>query len=248
MLNDLKSLDHEQDLEEEKIFYEEMFSGLKGPEDGHCIVYGHDQIYSAMDMLPRGSVLEVGCGGGHHTVALTKKGFEVTAVDISISALQAAKALAERERQNSLFICGDMKRLPFEANQFDICFCSLILHHFTSMDNVIRELARVTRKYFVAYEVNALDAISFTRFNLINPIFGIKGISKNQRAVFPGRLGGLLARNGFREVSIRYEDVHDSLGKSPESLYAKAILSYQTLLKLFPERYSRNKFLLVSKK
>jgi SAM-dependent methyltransferase len=247
-LNGMKSADHEQDLNEEKTFYEEMFSNLKGYTDGHCIVYGRERIYARFDNLERGTVIEVGCGGGHHTVALTKKGFDVTAIDLSENGLRAAKRLAEHEKQNVLFVCGDIKRLPFDDNQFDICFCSLILHHFISLDHIIRELTRVTRKYFVAYEVNALDPISFTRFNVINPMFGIRGISKNQRAIFPDRLRRTLLENGFRRVSIAYDDVHDYLGKAPDSTKAKMILLYQKIMNIFPEQYSRNKFHLLAEK
>ena len=209
MLPDLKSVDEEQNLAVEKEFYENMFSDLKGFDDGHCIVYGHEKIYEFMEGIEGGTVLEVGCGGGHHSVNLAKRGFEVTAIDISLNGLRAAKKLAEHEGQDILFLCGDIKRLPFEDNEFDICFCSLILHHFTSLDNIVKELARVTKKYFIAFEVNALDPISFVRFNVVNPVFGIKNISKNQRALFPNKLGKILSENGFREIKVKYEDIHE---------------------------------------
>lgn len=244
MLPDLQSLDREQNVHIEKNFYESMFSDLKGFEDGHCIVYGHEKIYEFINSVERGSVLEVGCGGGHHSVNLAKRGFKVTAIDLSFNGLQAAKKLAEHEGQNIQFVCGDIKRLPFADKEFDICFCSLILHHFTALDNVVKELSRVTKKYFVAFEVNALDPLSFVRFNVLNPLFGIKNISKNQRALFPAKLEGILTRNGFKNIKVKYEDIHDHLGKMPNSTKAKMILAYQKMMKLFPERFSQNKFLL----
>ena len=136
------------------------------------------------------------------------------------------------------------KRLPFEDNQFDICFASLILHHFTSLDNIIKELSRVTKKHFVAFEVNAWDMFSFTRFNLLNPMFGVEKITKNQRALFPGVLSQKLRENGFDGVEIRYEDMHDSLGKFPQSLKSKLIRTYQIAMGILPEKFSKNKFLL----
>ncbi len=244
MLTNLESVDSEQDLAIEKDFYENMFSDLKGFDDGHCIVYGHERIYNFMDDIEKGSVLEVGCGGGHHSVNLSKKGFKVTSIDLSLNGLRAAKALAEHEGQDIQFICGDIKRLPFADKEFDICFCSLILHHFKSLDNVLKELSRVTKKYFIAFEVNALDPISYVRFNVLNPLFGIKNISKNQRALFPEGLSKILASNGFKDIKIKYEDIHDYLGKAPDSTKAKLILAYQKVMKLFPEKYSQNKFLL----
>jgi len=244
LLTSTEHTDREQDLQVEKEFYENMFSDLKGFDDGHCIVYGHDRIYEFMDTVEKGTVLEVGCGGGHHSVNLSKRGFTVTSIDISLNGLRAAKKLAEHEGQAVKFLCGDIKRLPFADKQFDICFCSLILHHFTGLDNIMQELSRVTKKYFIAFEVNALDPISYVRFNILNPIFGVKNISRNQRALFPRKLGELLSANGFREIRVQYEDIHDQLGKAPDSTRSKMILAYQKFMKVFPERYSQNKFLM----
>ncbi len=248
MLPDLKSIDKEQDLSIEKNFYEDMFSDMKGLDDGHCIVYGHDRIYKFMEGIERGSLLEAGCGGGHHSVNLSKMGFKVTSVDISLNGLSHAKNLSKYNGQDVLFLCADIKRLPFEDKAFDICFCSLILHHFMGLDNIIKELSRVTRKYFIAFEVNALDPISFTRFNVLNPLFGIKNISKNQRALFPNKLARTLTENGFKNIKIEYEGIHDYIGKAPDSLKAKSLLFYQRFMKIFPEKYSKNKFFLLAKK
>jgi ubiquinone/menaquinone biosynthesis C-methylase UbiE len=244
LLPNMESVDKEQDLMIEKEFYENMFSDVQGFDDGHCIVYGHERIYDFMEGVEKGSVLEVGCGGGHHSVNLSKRGFQVTSIDISLNALHAAKKLAKHEGQDIQFICGDIKRLPFADKEFDICFCSLILHHFKSLDNILKELSRVTKKQFIAFEVNALDPISYLRFNVMNPLFGVKNISKNQRALLPGELSRILASNGFKDIKIKYEDIHDNLGKSPDSRKAKMIMAYQKFMKLFPEKYSQNKFLL----
>ena len=248
MLVDVKNQDKEQDLGVEKQFYEDMFSGLKGFEDGHCIVYGHEKIYEFMDGIERGTVLEAGCGAGHHSVSLSRRGFKITSVDLSLNGLRAAKKLAEHEHQDVSFICGDIKQLPFADNEFDVCFCSLVLHHFLKMDNLVKELARVTRRCFVAFEVNALDPVSFFRFNVINPTIGIKSISTNQRALFPSRLTGLLRQNGFANFEIKYEDMHDHLGKTPDSLQARALRTYQKAMGVLPKKYSQNKFLLRAQK
>jgi SAM-dependent methyltransferase len=245
MLSEGVGADGEQNLAVEKKFYEDMFAGVKGVEDGHCIVYGHERIYEFVNEIPeKGTVLEVGCGGGHHGVALARSGFDVTAIDLSINGLRAAKRLAEHEGQNIQFVGGDIKRLPFEDRAFDVCFCSLVLHHFISMDNLLKELSRVTKKYFIAFEVNGWDPVSFVRFNVINPTIGIETISKNQRVVFPGRLAALLRENGFSDSIVRYEDMHDNLGKAPDSMKSKMILASQKLLGMLGDRFSSNKFLL----
>jgi len=236
--------DGEQNVAIEKQFYEDMFSDLKGVEDGHCITYGHERIYEFVNQAKRGAVLEAGCGGGHHGVALAKRGFDVTGIDLSVHGLRAAKALAKHEGQNIQYICGDIKHLPFEDRSFEICFCSLVLHHFLSMENLLKELSRVTKRYFIAFEVNGWDPVSFVRFNIINPTIGIASISKNQRVVFPERLTAMLRENGFMDFVVQYEDIHDNIGKRPNSVKAKMIVASQALLGLFGERFSSNKFLL----
>jgi SAM-dependent methyltransferase len=236
--------DGEQNLAVEKQFYEDMFSDLKGVDDGHCITYGHERIYEFVNQIERGTVLEAGCGGGHHGVALAKSGFDVTAIDLTVNGVRAARALAEHERQDIQYICGDIKRLPFEDKSFDICFCSLVLHHFIRMDNLLKELSRVTKRYFIAFEVNGWDPVSFVRFNVINPTIGIASISKNQRVVFPERLTAALRENGFTDFVVRYEDMHDTIGKQPDSVKAKIIVASRALLRLLGERFSSNKFLI----
>ena len=244
MLSERPKGDGEQDLAVERKFYEDMFSGLKGLEDGHCIVYGHERVYEFMDGLERGTLLEAGCGAGHNGVSLSKRGFQVTSIDLTLNGVRAAQKLAQHEHQDILYVCGDIKRLPFKDNEFDVCFCSLVLHHFLALDNLLKELSRVTKRCFVAFEVNAFDPISFLRFNVINPTFGYWNISRNQRALFPGRIETLLQHNGFKDFVVKYEDMHDNVGKRPDSVRARVILAYQQLMKLFPEKFSQNKFLL----
>jgi len=244
MLPSAASADGEQNLALEKQFYEDMFSGLKGPDDGHCISYGHERVYDFVNQIERGTVLEAGCGGGHHGVAMAKSGFEVTAIDLTVNGVRAAKALAEHEKQDIRYVCGDIKRLPFEDKSFDICFCSLVLHHFISMDNLLKELSRVTKRCFIAFEVNGWDPVSFLRFNVINPTIGIASISKNQRVVFPGRLTAMLRDNGFTKFVVQYEDMHDNIGKRPGSWKARAVVMSQSLFGLFGKKFASNKFLL----
>ena len=239
-----QSTDGEQDLAVEKKFYEDMFSDLKGVDDGHCIVYGHEKIYEFVNQIESGTVLEAGCGGGHHGVALAKSGFNVTAIDLTVNGVRAAKALAEHEKQNIQYICGDIKQLPFADKAFDICFCSLVLHHFLRMDNLLKELSRVTKRCFVAFEVNGWDPMSFIRFNLINPTLGYAKISSNQRVVFPHRLAAKLRDHGFSDFVVQYEDMHDTVGKQPDSLKAKVIVAAQALLRMFGKKFGSNKFLL----
>jgi hypothetical protein len=43
---------------------------------------------------------------------------------------------------------------------------------------------------------------------------------------------------------VQYEDMHDNIGKHPNSLKAKMIVMSQAVLGLFGRKFSSNKFLL----
>lgn len=75
-----------------------------------------------------GSVFEVGCGYGLEAITLAKLGFEVTAVDLSITAINQAKKNAQAENLNIHFETFD---LMHDANHFkpvDLVLDIAVLH------------------------------------------------------------------------------------------------------------------------
>jgi len=64
-------------------------------------------------------ILDVGCGTGRHAIELSKRGYNVTGIDLSESQLKRAK---EKATENNLVIdfqCQDARNLPFES-EFDV--------------------------------------------------------------------------------------------------------------------------------
>ena len=96
--------------------------------------------------LPRGSrVLEVGCGAGHTTVSLARRGFAVEALD-------AAQAMADSTRRNVEESgvdgrvrtgVGDIYRLPFQGGEFALALAIGVLPWLEDRDGAVQELARV---------------------------------------------------------------------------------------------------------
>lgn len=233
-----------QDLGAEQHFYEHMFSNLADLEDGHCLVYGYDTIYDFMKDVPRGTLLDVGCGAGHHSKDLVELGFEVTGVDISAKGLVQAKKVAAANQKQVDFVLGDSQHLPFADRAFDVVFCSLILHHFPQNHGILRELSRVSQSFFVGFEVNSYDPVSYVRFNILNPLFGIRNMSKNQRTTDPLKLKMDLQKLGYDKCELKYVDLHHHIGREPQGRTAKLLRCYQTLTSLLPVKYRGNKFLL----
>jgi ubiquinone/menaquinone biosynthesis C-methylase UbiE len=65
-------------------------------------------------LKPQGFVLDLACGTGRHMIALSRLGFEVAGLDISMKLLRLAK---QQNRQIHL-IRGDIRFLPFKINAF----------------------------------------------------------------------------------------------------------------------------------
>lgn len=62
----------------------------------------------------RGKVLDIGCGAGRHSLWLQRKGFEVTAVDISRLAVEVAKLRGVKD-----CLMGSALKLSFTRRSFD---------------------------------------------------------------------------------------------------------------------------------
>lgn len=76
----------------------------------------------------RGKLLLPAEGEGRNAVYAAKKGFEVTAFDISLEGKRKASLLAEREGVEIDYQVGDFFKLPLTNEKFD--FAGLIYAHF----------------------------------------------------------------------------------------------------------------------
>ena len=64
-------------------------------------------------------ILDIGCGTGRHSIELTKRGYRVTGVDLSVSQLKRAKEKAKEQGVTIDFSRHDARKLPFQ-DEFDL--------------------------------------------------------------------------------------------------------------------------------
>jgi 2-polyprenyl-3-methyl-5-hydroxy-6-metoxy-1,4-benzoquinol methylase len=104
-----------------------------------------DKIMPLQD-LHRARVLEIGCGMGLHTQTLAATGAEVTAVDLTPTAVEAtSRRLAIKGLQAAVLQC-DAEDLPFESGTFDFVWSWGVIHHSSRTARIVREVARVLNK------------------------------------------------------------------------------------------------------
>jgi methyl halide transferase len=98
-------------------------------------------------LIPRGSVLELGCGTGADAVYLARQGFDVTAVEISPIALERARVRAEREDALVHFVLDDVFPFAPGCGPFDLVYDAGFYHFVRrrQIDRFIDLLWRVTR-------------------------------------------------------------------------------------------------------
>jgi len=64
-------------------------------------------------------ILDVGCGTGRHAIELSKRGYNVTGIDLSEAQLKRAREKAKENNLHIDFQCHDARNLPFNS-EFDI--------------------------------------------------------------------------------------------------------------------------------
>jgi SAM-dependent methyltransferase len=98
-------------------------------------------------VIRRCSVLEIGCGTGADCCLLAKRGFEVTAVDVSPIAIERARGRAEQVDALLRFVQADIMEFGQTAGQFDLIYEAGFYHCVRQYDleRFLDMLWRVTR-------------------------------------------------------------------------------------------------------
>lgn len=86
---------------------------------------------------PESHILEIGCGLGTESVFLGIRGMNVTAVDISESAILTAKKIASAYDVVVDWKVGDILEMELEENSFDVITDQGCFHHLTDNERKI---------------------------------------------------------------------------------------------------------------
>jgi len=71
------------------------------------------------DLKP-GRALDIGCGEGADAIWLARRGWNVTAIDVSDVAVRRAREAAQLARVEVQWVCGDVLQTAFPARSFDL--------------------------------------------------------------------------------------------------------------------------------
>jgi SAM-dependent methyltransferase len=102
-------------------------------------------------------ILDYGCGGGWLSLLLSRWGYDVVGIDVSIGMIRRAALICHEAD----FIVCDAMRLPFREKVFDCMMGISILHHL-NLVKAFQELKRISsaESRFVFMEPNLLNPLS----------------------------------------------------------------------------------------
>ncbi len=93
--------------------------------------------------------LDFGCGLGRHAIFFARKGFSVSAFDLSSDGVAHLHTWAAQEKLNIDTRVADMLNLPYADNTFDCLLAYHVISHTDTagMRKVIAEIGRVLRPH-----------------------------------------------------------------------------------------------------
>ncbi len=119
------------------------------------------ELFASLDGGNR-QLLEVGCGIGIDSIQLAKRGFRVTAVDLTENAIEIARQFAAARDVDVDFRVGNAEVLDFPDASFDVVYSFGVLHHTPDIRRSVSEVRRVLRSGGTAY------VMLYARFSLVN--------------------------------------------------------------------------------
>jgi SAM-dependent methyltransferase len=208
-----------QDKARERDYYDRLFSAR-----GRFDQFRDTQLYERVAARARAGTpgrvaLDLGCGSGTLAACLVGQGFAVVSADLS---LEAARLCARNLGGAGAFIGvinADAELLPLPAASVDACVCSLLLHHFASLERVAAELQRVVRPggVVVATDANAHNPFAWLFFNVVHRVRPLPWMTANQRAIASREIARVFGARGFGNFefsSYASELRRDWLGRS----------------------------------
>jgi len=179
---------------------------------------------------PSASVLEIGCGAGHLTIALAERGLAIEAIDASQAMVEATAARAsEAGVQGRVTVRqADVHGLPFPSGRFDLVVAVGVIPWLHSPSQAVAEMARVLRPggQLVLTADNRARLTSFTDPRRVIAVPRLKRLYRalrrrdaqaTSRLDSPRAIDAMLAETGLQPRARR------TVGFGPLSLMGRAI-------------------------
>lgn len=120
--------------------YNELARSGRFPDDTYLHRDFLRTISSKLDSLHFDKVLDAGSGAGYFGIGISDRIRSLVFFDISADALLLAKQRYGRGH----YVLGNIERMPFDSEAFDLVLCIFVLSHVNDPYASMKELERVT--------------------------------------------------------------------------------------------------------
>jgi SAM-dependent methyltransferase len=166
------------------------------------------------DELAGKDVLEIGCGTGVHARLLAAAGANVTAVDLTPTAVELTRRRLELHGLHADVREADAESVPFADASFDFIWSWGVVHHSEDTRRVLAEIARVLRPggrlSLMVYHRSSITY--WVQYQLIRGVLGAKLLRMRPAEIANRYSDGVIARHYTRReladlLSPWFEDV-----------------------------------------
>lgn len=133
--------------------------------------YRHKRILQNIRIEDTGTALDLSCGDGQFLRMLHVLKSQLALFGIDISSFDIKKAKKELSFGN--FNIGNVEKLNFEDESFNVVFSILSLHHYEKPEKIFEEVRRVLKKDGSFYLIDI-----FPKFRIIQKLYNFYGCSE----------------------------------------------------------------------
>jgi SAM-dependent methyltransferase len=153
-------------------------------------------------------VLEIGSGTGVHARLLAEAGANLSAVDLTPTAVDLTRKRLELHGLTADVREADAEHLPFDDASFDFVWSWGVIHHSESTENVAREIARVLRPggTLALMVYHRSSTTWWIQYQLIRGILGLRLLRESPEQVANRYSDGVIARHYTRTGLTRLLD------------------------------------------
>ncbi len=183
------------------------------------------RLFDHLNCKPGGTYLDIGCGTGNYSIALSGFGIDLIGVDPSPEMLRQARVGNKKVEWKT----GRAEEIPLEDMSVDGCFAVLTIHHWKDLDRAFREINRVIRQgsRFVIFTSSAVQMRGYW----LNRYFPAMIRASCQQMPEPDLVNQYLTGNGFSVLETEkyfvLEDVADFFlysGKHNPAIYLDPVI------------------------
>ncbi len=193
------------------------YARVRGSES-QLEAYRNQAVHLTADLPDGARVLEVAPGPGYLAIEMARAGrLHVTGLDVSRTFVEIASENARQAGVTVEFRHGDVARMPFETESFDLVVCQAAFKNFTQPRSALAEMHRVLRAGGAAviqdmsreathadidHEVNGMDLGRFSSFTTKATLEMLK-----RRAYAPAQLERLATNSPFGTCQIKTDGI-----------------------------------------